>query len=597
MVNTTTAVNTDTAPDGTHTAATLTPGSGQAYVDDYIANPSLYDQQTVTASVYLRTTGSNSMSTVLAIGQESGSLWSAVAQNTITVTPQWQRFEVTGQTLNGLMQLYMQIGTGGFTSGATLEMWGAQFVVGLSAGPYSPTAGDTTTVIATGQQGTLVPTGLNEAYAYDSFGNILQNGPSNAFYTANNQMFGYAYDAAGNLLSNGVTPLTWDAESRLTSAAGATYIYDAMGNRVEKQGVGVTDTIYFGGRPIARFSAGQWTDLIYGPNGLLAEVAGTQTAQPTYRLLDHLGTEVGQTDASAQLINPLDYRPFGGVFSGNTNDPYLFTGKERDAESGLDNFGARYFGSSMGRFMSPDFGGPAGLSHPDPVPWADLENPQTLNLYSYGNNNPVSNADDDGHDVNICDNNGNCHQVSNEEYQKAQQGNNGGLNVPTLDQVGSNGNGSGQFNATAITDSNGNTVGTATYVSNGNLDYYANANGYQQLSAASTVVKGATVGVAVTFGAVGVGMVAADIALGSELTTLGDIGTTPTSGQLSQAEQVLQQSGKKGVEKAIRTLEKRVAQHLEKLDQFQRTGGYTSKTTSEIQNFQSLIRAYQSVLK
>jgi RHS repeat-associated protein len=274
-----------------------------------------------------------------------------------------------------------------------------------------------------------------------------------------------------------------------------------------------------------------------------------------------------------------------------------YTGKERDAESGLDNFGARYFGSSMGRFMSPDFGGPAGLSHPDPVPWADLENPQTLNLYSYGNNNPVSNADDDGHDVNICDNNGNCHQVSNEEYQKAQQGNNGGLNVPTLDQVGSNGNGSGQFNATAITDSNGNTVGTATYVSNGNLDYYANANGYQQLSAASTVVKGATVGVAVTFGAVGVGMVAADIALGSELTTLGDIGTTPTSGQLSQAEQVLQQSGKKGVEKAIRTLEKRVAQHLEKLDQFQRTGGYTSKTTSEIQNFQSLIRAYQSVLK
>ena len=211
-----------------------------------------------------------------------------------------------------------------------------------------------------------------------------------------------------------------------------------------------------------------------------------------------------------------------------------YAGKERDTESGLDYFGARYFGSSMGRFMSPDFGGPAGMSHPDPVPWADLENPQTLNLYSYGNNNPVSNADDDGHDVNICDNNGNCHQVSNEEYQKAQQGNNGGLNVPTLDQVGSNGNGSGQFNATAITDSNGNTVGTATYVSNGNLDYYANANGYQQLATASRATNQVTAGYAIVFGAVGAGMVAADIALGSELTTLENLvtdGPLPTQEQ------------------------------------------------------------------
>lgn len=64
----------------------------------------------------------------------------------------------------------------------------------------------------------------------------------------------------------------------------------------------------------------------------------------------------------------------------------LFTGKERDQESGLDNFGARYFGSSMGRFMSPDFGSPMPNS-PDPVPWADFENPQTLNLYAYAPNN------------------------------------------------------------------------------------------------------------------------------------------------------------------------------------------------------------------
>jgi RHS repeat-associated protein len=54
------------------------------------------------------------------------------------------------------------------------------------------------------------------------------------------------------------------------------------------------------------------------------------------------------------------------------------TGKERDAESGNDDFGARYYASSMGRFMSPD---PSGLA------FADITNPQSLNLYSYAQNN------------------------------------------------------------------------------------------------------------------------------------------------------------------------------------------------------------------
>jgi RHS repeat-associated protein len=71
---------------------------------------------------------------------------------------------------------------------------------------------------------------------------------------------------------------------------------------------------------------------------------------------------------------------------------YKFTGKERDAESGLDNFGARYYASNMGRFMSPDWS-----EAPDPIPYANIANPQSLNLYSYGANNPLSNIDDDGH--------------------------------------------------------------------------------------------------------------------------------------------------------------------------------------------------------
>lgn len=72
---------------------------------------------------------------------------------------------------------------------------------------------------------------------------------------------------------------------------------------------------------------------------------------------------------------------------------YKFTGKERDSESGLDYFGARYYASSMGRFMSPDWAAKA-----EPVPYAKLDNPQSLNLYAYVLNNPLSNRDLDGHE-------------------------------------------------------------------------------------------------------------------------------------------------------------------------------------------------------
>jgi RHS repeat-associated protein len=72
---------------------------------------------------------------------------------------------------------------------------------------------------------------------------------------------------------------------------------------------------------------------------------------------------------------------------------YKFTGKERDTESGLDNFGARYDASSLGRFMTPDW-----AARPTTIPYAVFGDPQSLNLYSYVRNDPVSRADGDGHD-------------------------------------------------------------------------------------------------------------------------------------------------------------------------------------------------------
>jgi len=82
------------------------------------------------------------------------------------------------------------------------------------------------------------------------------------------------------------------------------------------------------------------------------------------------------------------------------------TGKERDAESGNDYFGARYYASTMGRWLSPDWS-----EGPEAIPYASYTNPQSLNLYNYVLNNPLRNRDSDGHhcdpDSSYTDRNGN----------------------------------------------------------------------------------------------------------------------------------------------------------------------------------------------
>jgi RHS repeat-associated protein len=107
-----------------------------------------------------------------------------------------------------------------------------------------------------------------------------------------------------------------------------------------------------------------------------------------------------------------DYVPFGaeilaglggrsGLYGSADGVNKKFTGQYRDTEtqssamaSGLDYFGARYFSAAMGRWTSPDWS-----ATPQPIPYADLSDPQTLNLYSYVRNNPLSKADADGHET------------------------------------------------------------------------------------------------------------------------------------------------------------------------------------------------------
>src|SRR6266481_9532975 len=95
---------------------------------------------------------------------------------------------------------------------------------------------------------------------------------------------------------------------------------------------------------------------------------------------DHLGSARLMTDSLGNSAWSATYLPFGTDWNAQpTSNHYKFTGKERDTESGLNNFGARYNASTMGRWMSPD-----AINLTD----ERIFNPaNTLNKYGYGGNN------------------------------------------------------------------------------------------------------------------------------------------------------------------------------------------------------------------
>jgi RHS repeat-associated protein len=111
-----------------------------------------------------------------------------------------------------------------------------------------------------------------------------------------------------------------------------------------------------------------------------------------YYFSDHLGSASVVTNATGTAIEQeSDYYPYGGerILSAGANN-YKFSSKERDSEWALDNFGARFYSSQLGRFMTGDWS-----AIPVPVPYATFENPQSLNLYMY--RTPINAADLDGH--------------------------------------------------------------------------------------------------------------------------------------------------------------------------------------------------------
>src|SRR6185312_11591274 len=108
---------------------------------------------------------------------------------------------------------------------------------------------------------------------------------------------------------------------------------------------------------------------------------------------DWLGTRRVLTDSSGVIDQTCPSLPYGdGEPCPTTPTEHLYTQHERDTETNNDYFGARYYSSDAGRFLSPDWS-----ANVEPVPYAKLDDPQSLNLYDYVEGNPLASVDPDGH--------------------------------------------------------------------------------------------------------------------------------------------------------------------------------------------------------
>lgn len=257
-----------------------------------------------------------------------------------------------------------------------------------------------------------------QTYDYDRFGNRTFNTAAGAttlpdiitnpaatnptISSVNNQISsaGYAYDAAGNLKCDpehpcvsGTAYYVYNPENLIkttsggSASGGASYFYDGNNRRIKKVvgGAVTTTTVY-----------------IYDINDKL--IAEYTDAQPTtggtrYVTADHLGSSRVITDSAQNVKDRNDFLPYGeevdpaigdrSTVTGYTGNDALrqkFTGKERDLETGLDFFGARYYASKYGRFTSID---PLDAS-------AKQAEPDTWNRYVYVSNNPLRFIDQDG---------------------------------------------------------------------------------------------------------------------------------------------------------------------------------------------------------
>lgn len=198
------------------------------------------------------------------------------------------------------------------------------------------------------------------------------------------------YDANGNLLSDGQRTFEWNARNELIritvgTEIVASYRYDGLGRRVGRSEAGETVVYLYDGSNVVQELSGGVKNSIFTGLGIDQRFARSNGADRTYFLTDHLGSTRALTDGTGRLVEQYDHDPYGGsAVEGIADNPYQFTGRERDS-SGLYYYRARYYHPGMGRFISED---PIGLNG-------------GLNTYAYVLGNPVSFTDPYGHQTTV----------------------------------------------------------------------------------------------------------------------------------------------------------------------------------------------------
>ncbi len=215
---------------------------------------------------------------------------------------------------------------------------------------------------------------------------------SNELMSTTNPTVSYTYDNNGSVLtkSDG-TQYTWDYENELTQVVlptGGTvnFKYDPFGRRIQKSftqsgTTTTTDYLYDGfnrvedvdvnGNLLARY--------VHGRDEPLEQIASGTTS---YYQQDGLGSVTSLSSTAGALgNNTYTYDSYGNTTtSASVVNPFRYTGREFDAETGIYYYRARYYDQSVGRFLSEDPSGPNG----------------GLNLYDYVVNNPINLYDPTG---------------------------------------------------------------------------------------------------------------------------------------------------------------------------------------------------------
>jgi len=213
-----------------------------------------------------------------------------------------------------------------------------------------------------------------ETYTYDQVGNRTAS-LGVASYTTNssnemtaNSNASYTYDLNGNetskIDSTGTTNYTWDYENRLTSvtlpSSGGTvsFSYDPFGRRIKKVSSAGTSIFAYdldnmveeansSGSVVSRYAQAECID---------EPLAMHRASVTSYFEQDCLDTVISLSNGSGTLTQTYTFDSFGKqtASSGSLINPFQFTGREFDSETGLYFYRARYYSSGEGRFSSED---------------------------------------------------------------------------------------------------------------------------------------------------------------------------------------------------------------------------------------------------